>query len=160
MIKVKSVEEAWMKANELFPTDYEKDDRSSANAGYPIYYSTASGNNSWISDLNTSLELNIWKGKKIETIRIIIEEEPEITEEKIWSADDVRTVCIKHDLYTKGNCREYDKMLNFVEDNEVSLKNLLMVAEDICKHSEDQTVENVMFLLNKDAVRTFYHISK
>lgn len=76
MIKVKSIEEAWMKANELFPTDYIKDEQSTQNAGYPIYKSTAFGNGSWISDLGTSLELNIQKGKKIETVRIVIEEEP------------------------------------------------------------------------------------
>lgn len=75
MITVKSREEAWMEANRLFPTDYMKDDKSSANAGYPIYESTAKDNRSWISDLNTSLELNIWKKDGIETIRINIVKE-------------------------------------------------------------------------------------
>lgn len=158
MIKVKSIKEAWTKADELFPTDYEKDNVASANAGYPIYMSTLDGCSSWISDLNTSLELNIQEGKKFKTVRIVIEEEPEIIEEKVIDADSVRMCCIKHNLYTKGTCRDYDFMLNFADVQGYSLKNLFEVASDICKHSEDQTVENVMFLLGKDAVKTFYHI--
>ena len=110
--------------------------------------------------MNTSLELNIQKGKKLETVRIVIVEEPEITEEKVITADDVRSCCIKHNLYTMGTCRDYDFMLNFIDVQGYSLKNLYEIAEDICKYSEDQTVENVMFLLGKDAVRTFYHIKK
>ena len=74
-ITVHSREEAWREAARLFPTDYEKDDGSTERAGYPIYKSTAQDNDSWISDLNTSLELNIWKGKVIETTKIHIEEE-------------------------------------------------------------------------------------
>ena len=76
-ITVHSREEAWREAARLFPTDYEKDDGSTERAGYPIYKSTAQDNDSWISDLNTSLELNIWKGKVIETTKIHIEEEEE-----------------------------------------------------------------------------------
>lgn len=82
MITVKSIKEAWKVADKLYPTDYMKDEKASANAGYPIYMSTVEGNGSWISDLNTSLELNIQKGKKLETVRIVIEDEPEITEER------------------------------------------------------------------------------
>jgi len=57
-MKVSSVKEAWELANRLFPTDYEKDEQSSSNAGYPIYQSTAKGVNAWISDLGNRLELN------------------------------------------------------------------------------------------------------
>lgn len=57
-MKVASVKEAWELANRLFPTDYEKDEQSSQNAGYPIYHSTAEGVNAWISDLGNRLELN------------------------------------------------------------------------------------------------------
>ncbi len=81
MIKVKSIKEAWAKADELFPTDYEKDDIASERTGCPIYISTVDGRSSWISDLNTSLELNIQKGKSSRQSGFI-EEEPEITEER------------------------------------------------------------------------------
>lgn len=68
---VASREEAWRIANDIFPTDYMQDDRATENAGYPIYWSTAFGVNAWISDLNTSLELNMPDGQ---TINIHIEE--------------------------------------------------------------------------------------
>lgn len=67
---VRSREEAWKAANKIFPTDYEPDTRASQNAGYPIYWSTASGVNAWISDLNTTLELNLPDGN---TVRINID---------------------------------------------------------------------------------------
>lgn len=70
---VNSRAEAWRKADELFPTDYEHDARASLNAGYPIYWSTASGVNAWISDLNTTLELNMPDGS---TVRINIDDAP------------------------------------------------------------------------------------
>lgn len=58
-MKVMSIEEAWKKVDEIFPYDYEKDEHSSSNAGYPIYRSTALDHqNNWISDLGTSLEVN------------------------------------------------------------------------------------------------------
>lgn len=157
-ITVKSRDEAWSKANEIFPTDYMEDARSSEAAGYPIYKSTMDGNNSWISDLNTSLEVNVEKGKGIDTFRIWIESEPEITEEKIIRASSVRDCCIKNNLYTCGTCREYDAMLNMADDEDYSLNLLYKLAKDIVDKSEDQTIENVMFLLNRDAVLTFYHI--
>lgn len=40
-MKAYSIQEAWGMANEIFPTDYEKDEESSRRAGYPIYRSTA-----------------------------------------------------------------------------------------------------------------------
>lgn len=82
MITVRSKEEAWIKADELFPTDYMKDDVSSKNAGYDIYMSTLKGMNAWISDLNSSLELNLDDGS---TIRIVVLE-PEFPEYQIDDA--------------------------------------------------------------------------
>lgn len=76
-MKVTSVEQAWIEANKIFPTDYEKDEASSSRAGYPIYRSTADHVNAWISDLNCRLEVNIQNPdtKNIESITIWIEEE-------------------------------------------------------------------------------------
>jgi len=77
-IKVHSTEEAWIKANDLFPTDYEYDSNRSQRAGYPIYWTTKADATAWISDINTALELNIQHDDySIETIKIDIEEEPE-----------------------------------------------------------------------------------
>lgn len=76
MVKVSTKEQAWTVANEIFPTDYAKDNKSSANAGYPIYRSIEDGNYSWISDTGSRLELNIFNesGDAIEVTTILIEE--------------------------------------------------------------------------------------
>ena len=71
---VRSIKEAWNAANRIFPTDYEHDTRASKNAGYPIYWSTAKGVNAWISDLGTTLELNMPDGS---TVRINIDDTPD-----------------------------------------------------------------------------------
>lgn len=160
MIKVKSIEEAWREADRIFPTDYMKDDQSSANVGYPIYMSTADDNNSWISDLNTSLELNIQNGKGIETVRIVIEPEPEITEEIRWLSSEIRNMCIENDWYTAGDVRAYSEMLEFVELNEPTKLNIYKVAQDILEHSDDPElyVEAIMFVISNDVVKTFYEV--
>lgn len=76
---VKTTAEAWEAANKMFPTDYQKDEKASANAGYPIYYSTAEGVNAWISDLGNRLELNFPDGHS-ENIWIHEEEQGEDVE--------------------------------------------------------------------------------
>lgn len=73
--EVRTREEAWNKANELFPTDYEQDTAASQRAGYPIYTSTSETNQSWISDLGNRLELNIYKGKAVESTNIWVDAE-------------------------------------------------------------------------------------
>lgn len=80
---VRSKQEAWNKANEIFPTDYIKDDARSERAGYDIYYSTAAGVHAWISDLGNRLEVNLETG---DTVDIWIEEEPKFAESQIADA--------------------------------------------------------------------------
>lgn len=152
---VKNREEAWKQANKLFPTDYEKDERASQNAGYPIYMSTAEGVNAWISDLNVTLELNMPDGK---SIRINIQTDPEIKEERRWDSESVRIACVKFGWYTKGDVQAYNKMLDLVEKSEPTALNIYKVAEDILKHSEGETTENIMFVLQKEACNTFFTI--
>lgn len=84
----KNVNEAWTIANDIFKTDYMKDDTASANAGYPVYWSTADGVNAWISDLGNRLEVN-QDGK---SINIWIEEEPEEEPEKNAEVKTEKTV--------------------------------------------------------------------
>lgn len=88
---VNSIKAAWQAADEIFPTDYMKDDQSSANAGYPIYRSTLDNTctdkfQPWycqIADLGTRLEVIItyadWTQK---VVNIWIEEEVKPEPEK------------------------------------------------------------------------------
>lgn len=83
-MKVTSRQEAWRTADEIFPTDYMKDERASRAAGYDIYYSTADGCNDWISDLGNRLEVNYYNSGK--TVNIWIEETPQFKEYQIEDA--------------------------------------------------------------------------
>ena len=83
---------------------------------------------------------------------------PKITTTRRWSAMSVRETCIKHDLYTCGDNEDYEHMLSWVERLYPNTENLYFIAEDIQKHSKDQTVTNVMFLLERDAVMTTFEI--
>ena len=83
---------------------------------------------------------------------------PKITTTRRWSAMSVRETCIKHDLYTCGDNEDYEHMLSWVERLYPNTENLYFIAEDIQKHSKDQTITNVMFLLEKDAVSTTFEI--
>lgn len=70
---VKTKKEAWRKADELFPTDYAKDDAASERAGYPVYVSTLEDSDDRICDLNDRLEVIIGNGHT----NIWIDEQPE-----------------------------------------------------------------------------------
>lgn len=86
MIAVRSIKEAWQKADAIFPTDYIKDEIKSERAGYGIYVSTADGVNAWISDLGDRLEVNLDNGK---TITIWINETPKFKEWQLADALEV-----------------------------------------------------------------------
>lgn len=70
-VHVGSVSEAWQVAGSYFPGDYEKDDRASARAGYPIYRSPSD----WalyVCDLCTRLEVNLSNG---DTVNVWIDDD-------------------------------------------------------------------------------------
>lgn len=71
-MKATTIKEAWSLANEIFPTDYMKNDEKSDRAGYDIYESTLDGSGAWISDLGSRLEINLDGGR---TVNIWIEPE-------------------------------------------------------------------------------------
>jgi len=83
---------------------------------------------------------------------------PNITTRRSWSAGSVRAACIRHDLYTAGDTEDYDHMLSWVERLYPNTDNLYFIAEDIKKHSDEQTITNVMFILEREAVTTTFEI--
>ena len=73
---VKNINEAWQMVNEIFPTDYEKDENASNTAGYNIYRSRLN-HYDYICDLGDRLEVNLASGK---TVNIWIESSEEASE--------------------------------------------------------------------------------
>ena len=112
-IEVSTMQEAWNKANELFPTDYELDSESSERAGYPIYRSTADGRwNDHISDLSTRLEVNIGS----ESINIWIKAEVEVRAEETPEVPEEGYVRVEATASKTGETRKYRNYDAFLKD--------------------------------------------
>ena len=84
-----------------------------------------------------------------------------IIETRHWNAMDVRLMCIREVLYTKGTDKEYDAMLESVEDESFpTLEDIYRVADDINRHSEDQTVTNIMYMLANSVIKSCFDIEE
>lgn len=83
---------------------------------------------------------------------------PEITTTRHWSMEDVRSACVRNKFYTQGTCEQYDAMLDYVDGAEPTPENIYIVAKNICEHSENQTITNIMFILEREAVITLYFL--
>ena len=84
---------------------------------------------------------------------------PKIEVKEFWSRNSVRETCIRNQLYTRGSGESYANMLDVVERFNPSPYRLYIVARDIVKHSEEQTITNVMFILPNEAVKRTYTIN-
>ena len=83
---------------------------------------------------------------------------PKIKSFDNWSINTVRQVCIDNDLYTKGDVKAYDNMLDCVDASYPTDENIYIVAKDIAEHSDNQPITNVMYMLKNFAVYTTFTI--
>lgn len=83
-----------------------------------------------------------------------------IKENKHWSVTGLRDMCIRHNLYNRGTNEAYNNLLDSLMLREVTIQEMYEVAKNILEHTEDNTIENVMFLLNREAINTFYEIEE
>lgn len=159
----KSAEEAWNRVNEIFPTDYAKDEDSSQRAGYPIFRSTVDGHfYDYICDLNDRLEVNLSTG---ETVNIWIEQEtePEVTPEKTEALKKMSTRIQKLGFWFAGemlddeekgkeNRRNFEKekvenpdtlvmMVDCSENNVRCMKNCLKSCQRVHKYIQKNPEE-------------------
>lgn len=88
-----------------------------------------------------------------------MEKAVEIKENRKWTISSVRKVCCDNNLYTLGDNEEYEHMFSWVKRLYPNAENIYFIANDICKHSEDQTVCNIMFLLENYAVIKTFEIN-
>lgn len=134
-MKVKTTAEAWNMANELFPTDYMKDDALSKRAGYPQYYSTSpEHSDDHINDLDVRLEVVI--GGKC--TNIWIEEMEEAPQEKvhmsqnlyrdIWKLISGQTDEAKQEM--EYGLSRLDELDHLAPRNTIALKNIVDRIKD------------------------------
>ena len=83
-IDVKNRDDAWAIVNAIFPTDYQHDSERSANAGYDVYSTTREeGAFCWISDLGSTLEMNMPNGDTVNVCIVDDEKEYKNNAEKV-----------------------------------------------------------------------------
>lgn len=89
-----------------------------------------------------------------------------MTENRLFFSDSVRNLCIRENWYTAGDCKDYDAMLRYVDENNGTLEAIKYVAEDIYNHStssewdgysKQDILENIAFHLVNDCCKTFIH---
>lgn len=85
---------------------------------------------------------------------------PIIEAERKWSVSSVMAACQKNNLYTCGSNRNYKCMLDEVFFSEPTYDNLYRIASDIQRHSDNQTISNVMYILENEAVKTTFEIKE
>lgn len=78
--------------------------------------------------------------------------------DRCWTAGSVRKACIDNDLFTLGDNEEYGQMLLLVSKLYPNTENLYSIAKMIEKYSEEQTIANIMTILEKEAITTTYEI--
>ena len=89
-----------------------------------------------------------------------------IKEVKFLFADDVRKMCISNNWYTRGTDEEYSNLLNSIRNRKKITTNFLYeIACNVFIHSimdEDysinENIENIMYALMNDCVRTCFKI--
>lgn len=86
-------------------------------------------------------------------------------ETRILSAEKLRSVCIKHDWYTCGDCEEYENLFAKLYDEHgcelhMTTELLAEIAEDIMAHSDitDYTITSVMFELAANCYSIFSEV--
>ena len=85
---------------------------------------------------------------------------PYIETYRHWSSDDIRCMCIRNELYTCGTNEEYMLMLKLVDiaAGGPTTKNMYLIARDIFEHSENQTISDIMYMIEREAVYTYFEI--
>jgi len=91
--------------------------------------------------------------------RFTSQDEVELTRIRRWSANSVREACIRNNLYTRGDNEAYSAMLGRVDRNQPTTKAMYLAAKDIAEHSRDQSITNVMFILERECVITTFEIN-
>lgn len=85
-----------------------------------------------------------------------------LVEKVLWIRVNVYKMCVKHKLYTQGDCLQYSRMLDFVRDHDVdpTLDDMIIVARDILDHSDEgsyELEEMLCLLSNETMIRTYYY---
>lgn len=76
-------------------------------------------------------------------------------------SEDVRQFCIRNNLYTRGNNKDYTSLLNSCDTlHNCTPRRIINIARDIAEHSDEQdskidlSLDNIVFYLCEDVMHT------
>lgn len=82
----------------------------------------------------------------------------------IINDDDVRCMCIKHNLCTCCNNKQYDELLQLCNCNTHNFyqlkRTIYEIACNINNYSHDNNTTNIMYLIMRECVHTFFEIEQ
>lgn len=85
-----------------------------------------------------------------------------LTERQTWYPEDVREMCIRHDWYTCGTCKDYEDMMDLVAGLEPTPANMMRVAQNISNHSDNTEGEAdpmaIMYAIANEIVDRVFEI--
>ncbi len=55
---------------------------------------------------------------------------------KSINRDDLRNLCIRQEYYTRGDCKAYEELLDFVTDRNITDTDIIAIADNIYDHSD------------------------
>ena len=79
-------------------------------------------------------------------------QQPKVIEHAEWIAEEIRNFCLEEGYYSEGKVREYEEMLNFVDQNKPTPENICKVAKDILDHSDHEHKRPVAYLMRDISV--------
>ena len=124
-------EQALRQAETILGTGFTYDSKKSENAGYPIYVSTMEGNNGWISDLGTRLEVNLHNGTSI----------------NVWIDDDVMCLIDAQ--------RKFDSLKKEREDLVNDIEQATRLADDLMDYNPSKKAIMNIIAISKSKVHEY-----
>lgn len=79
-------------------------------------------------------------------------QQPKVIEHAEWTAEEIRNFCLEEGYYSEGKVREYEEMLNFVDQNEPTPENIYKVAKNILEHSDQEHKRPVVYLIREISI--------
>lgn len=91
----------------------------------------------------------------------VFERPVKMTVTESWDPMEIREMCINHDWYTGGTIKDYDSLLNLVQELSPTPSNMLRIAQDIHNHTTGEdpdgyAVDVILFTIANDVVMRYY----
>lgn len=106
-------------------------------------------------------ELVIEKGEAEDCDLPWEKQQPKVIENAVWIAEEIRNFCLEEGYYSEGKVRDYEEMLNFVDQNKPTTENIYRVAKNILAHSDQEhqrAIEYLMRDISVDLVNRYYEV--